>query len=93
MALTQKLIVDQIEVVSNGTVQVRILNQITDDATTPHTTISNSFHRHVVVPGQDYSGEDAKVQAICAVIHTPDVVAAYEVAQKASQVPLDGSKV
>jgi hypothetical protein len=36
------------------------------------------FHRHVVVPGADVSGEDDKVQAIAASIHTADVVAAYK---------------
>ena len=37
------------------------------------------------MPGADYSAEDAKVQAICAATHTPEVIAAYE----ASQVVLD----
>jgi len=44
--------------------------------------LSQSFHRHVVAPGQDYSGEDAKVQALCAAIHTPAVIAAYQAAQQ-----------
>jgi hypothetical protein len=35
----------------------------------------------VVAPGADVSGEDAKVQAIAASIHTADVVAAYKAAQ------------
>jgi hypothetical protein len=78
MALTKQTIVDQIEVVQNGTVQVRMLNQITDDSTTPPTIISGTFERHVVVPGQDYSQENAKVQAICAAVHTPDVIDAYK---------------
>jgi hypothetical protein len=43
--------------------------------------ISGTFHRHVVVPGADYSAEDAKVQAIAASIHTADVIAAYKAAQ------------
>ena len=41
----------------------------------------------------DYSNEDAKVQAICAAIHTPEVVAAYEAAQEASRVVLDAPAV
>ena len=39
--------------------------------------ISGQFHRHVVAPGADVSAEDAKVQAIAASIHTPEVIAAY----------------
>ena len=85
MALEKKEIVDLIEVLENGSVQVRVKTAILEDGV----EISSKFHRHVVAPGQDYSAEDAKVQAICKATHTKDVVAAY----KASQVKLDGSKV
>lgn len=81
MALEKKVVVDLIEVVENGTVQVRTKTAILEDGV----EISSKFHRHVVAPGNDYSAEDAKVQAICAATHTPEVVAAYE----ASQVKLD----
>jgi hypothetical protein len=73
--------VDLIEVVENGTIQVRTKTAIKEDGV----EISNKFHRHVVVPGADVSGEDAKVQAIAASIHTTDVVAAYQAAQEAAQ--------
>ena len=43
--------------------------------------ISGTFHRHVVAPGDDYSAEDARVQAICEATHTAEVVAAYQAAQ------------
>jgi hypothetical protein len=72
-------IVDRIEVVENGTIQVRTKTAIKEDGV----EISSKFYRHVVVPGADVSGEDAKVQAIAASIHTADVVAAYEAAQAA----------
>jgi len=81
MALEKKVVVDLIETLENGTVQVRTKTAILEDGV----EISSKFHRHVVAPGADYSAEDAKVQAICAAIHTPEVVAAYE----ASQVTLD----
>jgi hypothetical protein len=81
MALEKQVVVDQIEVVENGAVQVRTATKIMDDGV----EISRTFHRHVVTPGQDYSQEDAKVQAICAAIQTPDVIAAYE----ASQTPIE----
>jgi hypothetical protein len=85
MALEKKVITDLIEVLENGCVQVRTKTAILEDGK----EISSKFHRHVVAPGQDYSAEDAKVQAICAATHTKDVVAAY----KASQVALDEPKV
>jgi hypothetical protein len=66
--------VDLIEVVENGSIQVRTKTAIKEDGV----EINSKFHRHVVVPGADVSGEDAKVQAIAASIHTADVIAAYK---------------
>jgi len=76
MALEKVISVDLIEVVENGSIQVRVKTAIKEDGT----EISSKFHRHVVVPGADYSAEDAKVQAICAAVHTPEVIAAYQTA-------------
>jgi hypothetical protein len=70
-------IVDRIEVIENGCVQVRTKTAIIEDGK----QISGTFHRHVVAPGDDYSAEDAKVQAICAAVHTAKVIAAYQAAQ------------
>jgi hypothetical protein len=69
-------IVDRIEVVENGCVQVRTKTAIMENGS----QISGNFHRHVVAPGDDYSGEDSRVQAICAATHTSDVIAAYKAA-------------
>jgi hypothetical protein len=84
MALEKKVVNDLIEVLENGTLQVRTKTAILEDGV----EISSKFHRHVVAPGADYSAEDAKVQAICAAIHTPEVVAAYEAAQVALDAPV-----
>ena len=77
MALEKVIKVDLIEVVENGNVQVRTKTAIVEDGK----EISSRFHRHVVAPGQDYSNEDARVQAICAATHTPEVIAAYQASQ------------
>jgi hypothetical protein len=74
-------IVDRIEAIENGCVQVRTKTVIKEDGV----EISSKFHRHVVAPGDDYSAEDARVKAICAAMHTADVVAAYKAAQAAAQ--------
>ncbi len=83
MALEKIQIVDRIEVVENGCIQVRTKTVIKEDGV----EISSKFHRYVVAPGADVSGEDAKVQAIAASIHTADVVAAYKELQNAAQTP------
>ncbi len=74
-------VVDKIEVVANGFVQVRTATRIVEDGA----VISENFHRHVIVPGADYSGEDARVQAICAATHTDEVIAAHKAAVAAIQ--------
>ena len=53
MALEKQTVVDKIEVTENGTVQVRTATRIMEDGV----QLSQSYHRHVVVPGADYSGE------------------------------------
>jgi hypothetical protein len=68
---------DLIEVSENGCVQVRTKTVIKEDGL----EISSKFHRHVVAPGDDYSTEDARVQAICAATHTAAVVSAYKALQ------------
>ena len=82
MALEKIAVVDRIEVVENGCVQVRTKTAIMEDGK----QISGNFHRHVVAPGDDYSQEDARVQAICAATHTADVIAAYKATNAAQGV-------
>lgn len=76
MTLEKHISVDRIEVVENDCVQVRTKTAIMEDGK----QIGGTFHRHVVAPGDDYSGEDAKVQAVCAAVHTPEVIATYQAA-------------
>jgi hypothetical protein len=81
MILEKVISVDLIEVVENNCIQVRTKTAILEDGK----TISSQFHRHVVAPGDDYSAEDAKVQAIAASIHTAEVIAAYQTTQAAQE--------
>jgi hypothetical protein len=83
MALEKVISVDLIEVIENGCIQVRTKTAIKEDGV----EISSKFHRHVVVPGADYSGEDARVQAICAATHTAGVIAAYQEKLAEQQIP------
>ena len=78
MTLEKQTVVDLIEAIENGCVQVRTVTRILDDGK----VVSSAFHRHVVAPGDDYSQEDSRVQAICAAVQTPEVIAAYKAAQE-----------
>jgi hypothetical protein len=73
MALTEKQIVDKVELVQTNHIQVRTANIIEKDGV----EIAKSFHRHVLAPGADVSGQDPKVQAIANAIWTEEVIAAY----------------
>jgi len=77
--LEKVIAVDLIEVIENGSIQVRTKTAVMEDGK----QISGTFHRHIVAPGDDYSAEDARVQAICAAMHTAAVVSAYQAAQAA----------
>ena len=74
MALEEKSVVDKVEVLLNGSIQVRRRNQILKDGV----EVAASFHRHVVHPGADLSNEDPRVAAIAAATWTEEVVAAYQ---------------
>ena len=80
MALEKKTVTGQLEVGENGTIGVRTDTVVTDDGT----EISRNFHRKVLAPGDDVSGEDAKVQAVAGAVWTDEVVAAYAAAQAAA---------
>jgi hypothetical protein len=74
MSLDKEIKIDRLEVVENGTVQVRQATIITEDGN----QISRTFHRWCIVPGEDYSAQEQQVQDICRVSHTPEVIAAYQ---------------
>ncbi len=80
--LEKNVSVDRIEVLENGCVQVRTRTSVMENGV----QISGTFHRHVVAPGDDYAGEDARVKAICAATHTAGVIATYKAAQSAQGV-------
>ncbi len=74
MALTKETIVDKIEVLEMGQVQVRTATKVLEDGV----VLSSSFHRHVLAPGDDLSEQDARVSAIATATWTAEVVTAYE---------------
>ncbi len=72
MSLTKEIVADKIEVVTGQdedgntvtSVQVRTTTRILEDGE----VISNSYHRHVIQSGDDYSTEPANVQAVCSAV-------------------------
>ena len=92
MGLTKETIVDKIEVLEMGQVQVRTATRVLEDGT----QLSSSFHRHVLAPSvktdgswgdTDISGEDARVQAIATATWTSAVKTAYQQMIDAQDLP------
>ena len=73
MALTEKTIIDKVELIENNSIQVRTATVIEKDGT----ELTRTFHRHVVAPGADITNEDPKMQAIANAIWTEEIIAAY----------------
>ena len=83
MALTKETVVDKIEVLEMGQVQVRTATRVKEDGT----ELSSAFSRHVLAPSTklgdtwgdtDISGEDARVQAVANATWTDSVKTAYQ---------------
>ena len=83
MALTKEQVIDKVEVLENGTLQVREVTRILEDGK----QLSSSYHRWSFAPGSDVSGQPANVQAIAAAAWTPEVIAAYEAQVAANALP------
>ena len=90
MAITKEIVVDKIESMENGCIQVRTATKLVEDGT----ILNTSFHRHWVEPSiktgdtwadTDISGEDAKVQAIANATWTNSVKTAFQEARDATQ--------
>jgi hypothetical protein len=92
MALTKETIVDKIEVLEMGQVQVRTATRVLEDGV----ALSQAYSRHILVPSTkasgswadtDISGEDAEVQAIANAKWTSEVKTAYQEQQDANELP------
>jgi hypothetical protein len=81
MALTEKTVIGSREVLPDGQIQVRTDTIIEKDGV----EISRTYHRHVVAPGADVSGEDASVQTVANAVHTAEVIATFKAAQEVSE--------
>ena len=78
MALSEDNVVDSIDVLLDGQIQVRSANRVFRDGI----EISKAYHRHVVSPGDNLDNEDPRVKAIGEAMHTPEVIAVFKAARE-----------
>ena len=76
MALEEITLTDKIEVIQNGSLQIRHRHAIIDSETGEQKAAS--FHRHVKAPGEDVTGECERVKAVASAVWTNEVIAAYQ---------------
>ena len=57
-------IIDSINVTTNNIIEVRRADKVLKDGV----EIAKTYHRHVLQPGDDLTGQDAKVVAIVTVV-------------------------
>ncbi len=77
---SEQSVIDKIEVLEDGQIQVRRADRVIKDGI----KISETYHRHVIAPGDDVSKEDEKVRVVANVVWTKEVKEAY-MAKKAEK--------
>ena len=73
MAITKRLEYKK-EILPNQVIQIRTTTVLEEDGV----ELARNHHRHVVVPGDDVSGEIQEVQDIASALWTDEVIAAYQ---------------
>ena len=73
MAITKRFEYKE-EILPNKTIQIRTTTVLEEDGV----ELARTHHRHVVVPGDDVSGEIQEVQDIASALWTDEVIAAYQ---------------
>jgi len=75
MTLASTLVIDKVETLQNGVLQVRQAEIITKDGV----EVARDFHRWIRTPGDTAAQSDpAPVPAIAAAVWTSEVVSAYQ---------------
>lgn len=84
MAVLKEVVVDKIEVLEHGHIQVRRATYYVENGVR---TLAG-FHRIAYEPGVDVKHEDARVQDVATIMWTPDVVRAHQDRVAANTDPL-----
>jgi len=67
-------VIDQIEIIRDGSIQVRRTDLIREDGV----EIAKAYHRHVLHPGDDLSEQDERVVAVANAVWTPELIEEYK---------------
>jgi len=84
MSLIKTTTVDQITIEENGVIYYREATRIIED----DIELSKQYNRTSLVPESDLTGQPANVVAICNVVWTPEIIAAYKAEQDKNALPV-----
>ena len=88
MALEELTLTDRIEVIANGSLQIRHRHSIVDADTGVEKAAS--FHRHVLTPGQTLPDDACeRTRAVATAVWTPECIAAYQAAMATEPESID----
>ena len=91
MPLVQQTVIDKIEILEDGTIQVRRARYVIDTATGDRIA-GPQYHRVAYYPGQSIPAEDAKVRRHAESAWTDEVVTAYKAQQAAQRSAMNGTQ-
>jgi len=70
MALSELTTLDMVSLVESGYIELRFVTTVFRDSE----EIARTYDRRIIIPGQDISGEDPRVQAIAEATWTPSLI-------------------
>ena len=79
--LEKKVVIDKVEVLEDGQIQVRQATKIMEDGK----EIGKTYHHHVLSPGDDLTGQDERVKAVAEAVWIPEVIKEYKLKIKEQQ--------
>lgn len=76
--LEKQIVIDRIEVTRDGHIQVRTATLFVEN----EIELAKTYSRHVLSPGDNLTGQDARVVAVAQAVWTDEVVTKYEDSQR-----------
>lgn len=73
MPIVKQVVTDRVEVLEDGSLQVREATRIVEDGV----ILAETYHRYVLAPGESTSGKSQRVVDVANAVHKPDVVASF----------------
>jgi hypothetical protein len=88
MTFTEQSVIDRIEILESGQMQIRRADRVLKDGV----IISQTYHRHVLSPGDTVTPTDARLAAVANAVWDKETVDKYKATQAAQLAALNPIK-